>query len=379
MSVFFEIAQTPVFCNVLWSTRDAAIDAATGSIRLAHCSECSLVYNVAFENRLVEYDLGYENSLHASAQFRRYSESLAAGLIERYGVRSKRIVEIGCGQADFLKLLCKRGGNRGHGFDPSFDPQRAGPLPESVTVTQETYNEALLPRGSELICCRHVLEHVGRPLEFLQSLRRAIGDHQQTIVFFEVPNAPWIFEQLGIWDIIYEHCSYFTARALANLFVCADFDVLRIAPTFENQFLTIEAVPRPQAAKPATGRAVDSGPTSQFVTRFGETYREKTGLWRHRLAELEARRARAVVWGAGSKGVTFVNVMNVSDQVVPFLVDLNPYKQGKYVARTGQRVIAPDDLSTYEPDVVIIMNPVYRDEIRQALDTRGVRADVLVA
>jgi len=72
------------------------------------------------------------------------------------------------------------------------------------------------------------------------------------------------------------------------------------------------------------------------------------------------------VWGAGSKGVSFVNLLEES-RYVECLVDINPRKQGSYVPGTGHRVVAPQFLQEYQPDVVVLMNPVYLDEVRRLL------------
>lgn len=77
------------------------------------------MYNAAFSSEKTEYCLDYENSLFFSETYRTYATSLATELIERFDLHGRRIVEIGCGSGDFLKLLCEKGENDGIGFDPS--------------------------------------------------------------------------------------------------------------------------------------------------------------------------------------------------------------------------------------------------------------------
>ena len=75
-----------------------------------------------------------------------------------------------------------------------------------------------------------------------------------------------------------------------------------------------------------------------------------------------------MLWGAGSKGVSFVNVLAASEEI-DFLIDLNPYKDGRFVPGTGHQVRAPAFLAEFKPDAVVVMNPLYADEI--ARDLRG--------
>ena len=54
-------------------------------------------------------------------------------------------------------------------------------------------------------------------------------------------------------------------------------------------------------------------------------------------------------------------------------MDVNPYKQGKFMAGSGMHVVAPAALREYRPDLVVAMNPIYLDEIGSELAALGVR------
>ncbi len=392
-----EMTGVPVNCNVLWPTREAAQNAPRGDIRLAFLSDCGHTYNLAFDPSLMEYTQEYENSLHFSPHFQQYASALADGLVERYGLRDKDIVEIGAGKGDFLLMLCELRGNRGWGYDPSYVPEEGYTAP-NVTFIQDFYTEKYLDQRADLIVCRHVLEHIEDPDAFIAQVRRAVGE-QRSVVFFEVPNALWTLRRGGIWDIIYEHCSYFSPSSLAYLFRKHGFEVLAVNEVFGGQFLTIEAAPvsRPQTAdgrpQPEWASIVDdqsavSGQRSAVeedmatltadAHAFAANYRAKRDEWQARLAELAAAGRRGVVWGAGSKGVTFLNALGAGEEIVA-VVDINPRKQGKYVAGTGQRIVAPAELRELQPDFVIIMNANYREEIGEMLAKAGVTAEILVA
>ena len=76
------ISDAPVFCNVLWPTRDAALKAQVADIELVCCDDCGHIYNQIFDESLVEYSQGYENSLHFSELFSGFANGLADRLIE---------------------------------------------------------------------------------------------------------------------------------------------------------------------------------------------------------------------------------------------------------------------------------------------------------
>lgn len=377
--MFLEMASVPIHCNVLWPTRDKARRAPRGDIRLGFCSNCGHIFNLAFDLERTAYSQAYENSLHFSPRFQDYARSLAVRLIEAYDLRGKDIIEIGSGKGEFLTLLCELGDNRGVGFDPSYVPEGAVQLAEGrTTFIQDFYSERYAGYQADLFCCRHVLEHMQDPMGVLTMLRQTIGNRPETVVFFEVPNVLFTLRDLAIWDIIYEHCSYFSPVSLARAFTLSGFDVVSLGEAFGAQFLYIEASPG--------GGEVDSGGDSQRdleqvardVAAFADRYRSKSRAWQRDLERIAESGQRAVVWGAGSKGVTFLNVLKASDQI-EYVVDINPRKHGMFVAGAGQRIVPPEFLRDHQPDVVIVMNPIYKNEIQQATDNLGLAVDFVNA
>jgi hypothetical protein len=114
------------------------------------------------------------------------------------------------------------------------------------------------------------------------------------------------------------------------------------------------------------------------VVAFGQRYQDKVRSWERDLAELVTAGRKAVVWGAGSKGVTFLNVLG-AQEAIAHVVDINPRKHGKYVAGTGQEIVPPEYLRDFPPDMVIVMNAVYSNEIRQTLEGLGLRPELVCA
>jgi SAM-dependent methyltransferase len=344
-------------------------------MRLVFCRDCGHVYNDAFDASLLEYDPEYENSLHFSARFQRYAEGLADDLARRYDLGARTVVEIGCGNGDFLRDLCRRAGARGRGFDPSYP----GPLETApdvdVRVRREAFGadlEDLAEIAPDLIVCRHVLEHVDEPLPFLRAVRSAIGD-RDVRVFFEVPNVLYTLRDGGIWDLIYEHCGYFSPWSLEAAFARAGFGALEVSEAFEGQFLTIHARPAPSA----DDRIRPADDLEAHVDAFSALYRDKIERYRAELDGAAREEHRIAVWGAGSKGATFLNVLRAEG--VDAIVDVNPRKQGLFVTGTGHPIVAPEHLCATPPDLVVVMNPIYADEIRSTLRELGLSPRLLLA
>ena len=181
-------------------------------------------------------------------------------------------------------------------------------------------------------------------------------------VFFEVPNSLYTLRDLGIWDVIYEHCSYFTAPSLARLFGEAGFRVAETGETYGGQFLTLHGT----VGEPGQARAsaAEIGAIANRVGAFAGHQRSKVAEWNERLASWLAEGRKPAIWGAGSKGVTFLNTLELGSRVL-CAIDINERKHGRFVPGSGQEVVPPERAVELGADVVLIMNPLYRDEIRQ--------------
>lgn len=379
-SPLLSIPRVPVFCNQICGSRQDAVQAPTASIELCFCPACGHAFNAVFEPSRVQYGPQYENSLHCSSTFQGYAEALADRLLDRHRLRGKRIVEVGCGQGDFLRLLATKGGNVGFGYDPSYNGDDEGQAVDGVTVCGAPYSsDALADLGADFVCCRHVLEHVADPVAFLRGMRRAAGRPDSTPVFFEVPNALYTLRRNGIWDLIYEHCNYFTPSSLQRAFLEAGFVVDSVETTFGGQFLTIHAR---AFHRPVSRGLSDSGDPSTLRARtdaFADRYRAMVDAWSARLAAYADADHGVAVWGAGSKGSTFVNVVPRAEEAVSALVDINPRKQGAYVAGSGLPIVAPKALVDASPEAVIVMNSIYGTEIAAEISVLGLSPAILSA
>ncbi len=377
LAVFYEARGVPTLVNFLHPTRESAVECPRGDIVLALCGRCELISNVAFDASKLSYGKSYENPLHHSALFRKYAAELAEDLSERFGLRGKTIVEIGCGDGSFLRLLCAGGGNRGVGFDPSFPGPEAGER-SGIEIIEDYYSEKYSHVHADFILSRHTLEHVENPAALLLSVRRSIGDRSGTPLFIEVPNSSYILRNCFVWDIIYEHASYFTARSLAIALAKAGFRVERVYEAFSGQYLCAESLAAGESVGCGEGRpAADGRPGAQKeIEGFVSGYREYVRRWEGRLREMRALGKRMAVWGAGSKGITFLNTFDVGG-LVEDVVDVNPRKHGMFVAGGGQRIVASERLIGARPDAVLVVNPVYRGEVERSLAELGVDTDVL--
>lgn len=378
VDALFCAADVPVFCNVQWETRDRALAAPRATLAIDVCPQCGHAHNAAFREELVGYAPGYDNSQHFSTTFQAYAMGLVDRLVVAHGLNGASIVDIGCGRGDLLTMLVQRNGGRGFGFDPSA-AAAAGQPARSVTISRKLFTrEDAQEIRPGLVCCRHVLEHVRDPIGFLVEIRKSLETTGTAVLYIEVPNGEQQLRDSAIWDYIYEHYSYFSACSLAMVLEAAGFEILALREDFGGQFLCVEARPARRSEGPLTvGRGT---PAASHVAGAAARFRTKLARWREWADETTAAGRCVTIWGAGSKGVMFLNLLGLNaPSPIEYAVDQSRTKHHRYVAVRGQEIVPPERLAGSNVEEIVVMNPVYRGEIERRLGEIGLAPRILIA
>lgn len=374
LSVFYETRDVPVQSCLMVRTKQQALKFPRGDIVLAFCEECGFISNVAFDPSKLDYSSVYEDQQSFSPTFNAFAHDLARRLIEKHNLHNKSILEIGCGKGDFLALLCELGHNYGVGIDPAYAKGRIhSEASNRLTFIRDYYSDRYADYHGDLVCCRHTLEHIQDTNKFVNSIRRAIGNRLDTTVFFEVPDVVRVLHELAFWDIYYEHCSYFSLGSLARLFRSCKFEIVDLCKDFDDQYVLIEAKPVRQASEKVHELEEKVEDMAKNVKHFSAHSHDKRSGWKRRLQQIHREGRRAVIWGSGSKCVSFITTLDIRNEI-EYVVDINPYRHGRFIPGAGQKVMPPEFLKKYKPDVIIVMNPIYGHEIRKLTKKLGLAA-----
>jgi SAM-dependent methyltransferase len=367
----------PIHTSTLLSSRREALAYPRADLNLNACRTCGLISNSAFDAPTHDYSASYEEVQSFSPRFRAYAAGLADRLVKRHTLAGRDVFEIGSGRGDFLAELVTRTQGRASAVDPSY---RKGDLPgevaDRITVERTFFAAEQVPASAGAIVCRHTLEHVHDVATFLREVRRGLEHTSGGVALFEVPDTRRILEEGAFWDLYYEHCSYFTPGSLARAFRSAGLAPARLERTFDDQYVFITATVEDGEQ---TGLLPEEETTDEVVAlaeRFTRTFEATKRHWKDRLGVARAGGARTVIWGAGSKGVGFLTMLGLDDEVA-YAVDVNPDKHGMFTPGTGHEIVSPDCLEELQPDLVVVMNPAYVDEIASDLARRGIETELL--
>ncbi|MCL4765095.1 MAG: methyltransferase domain-containing protein [Hyphomicrobiaceae bacterium] len=325
----------------------------------------------------MSYSPRFEESQHFSGTFNSFARSLARQIAQNCAVAGKRVVEIGCGKGEFLIELCEVGNATGVGIDPGYRAD-AGRLPPNgrVQFIVDRFGPGHGSLAADVVLCRHTLEHIADVAGFLRDIREMTGLGENAWVVFETPDFKRVLREGAFWDIYYEHCSYFSAGVHARLFRQQRFEVSDLELAYDGQYIVQYARPAPAPTGERLPLERDLDELARLAERFPDHTRALVERWSRFAADARRGGRRLVLWGGGSKAVSFLTTLRLSDQVAA-VVDVNPYKQGRFTPGTGHRVIAPRELPTLRPDIVLVMNRIYVPEVRRELQRLRLEPEVM--
>lgn len=377
LSHLYSIDDIPVHSTIQLTDRSKALAFPKGHLTLSYCPRCAFLTNSRYDERVQAYSTQCEESQHVSPTFTKFATDLAQRWIDRYDIRNKTIIEVGCGKGEFLTLMCELGNNSGVGIDPSYQPWRnTSPAVSRMRFINDLYSEKYTNIEADVIMCRHTLEHIGQTGDFIRMIRRAIGKRKDMLVLFELPDVTRVLKENAFWDVYYEHCSYFSPGSLARVFRANNFNVVELERDYGDQYLLIAAKPTDAPTKPSLKLENDQSEMNSLVADFKSGVNASIESWRKMILDAKARGQKVVIWSALSKAVAFLTTLKIGD-AIEYATDINPERFNKYLPITGQKIVPPSFMAEYQPDFVILMNPIYVPEVQRELDRMNVKAKIL--
>ena len=325
-------------------TKSEALTTREFVMDVRQCASCGHVFHTEFSREHVPYREGSNMVYNQGDSWSAYQDALAEEWAERYDLNGSTVVEIGCGEGLFIQRLLGRG-NRCIGFEPGPDADKLEA--KGIEAYREYFQGArLFELRPEAILCRHVIEHLAAPIDFLEDLAIACREADLfPVVLAETPLIEKALRHHRINDFQYEHVSYFTMSSMRTLFERAGFEVLELTPRFGDEVVTIAARPKPDT----TQRLRREGALAFHASVQGQVAKVRATLraWR------DGGEAVAI-WGGTGRGMALMNMFGVDAELVPFVFDSDLRKAGGFVPGTGQEILAPSALATKPMDRILI-------------------------
>ncbi|PCK72627.1 hypothetical protein PL1_0218 [Paenibacillus larvae subsp. larvae B-3650] len=338
------------------------------------CASCFLVQLEQFESpEHIFGDYAYFSSF--SSSWLAHAERYAHQVTSAFGLdKHSNVVEIASNDGYLLRYF-KQSGIRVLGIEPAGNVAEAA-IERGIPTVIDFFGSKLASeltrqgRGADLLIGNNVLAHVPDLNDFISGMKILLNENG--IITMEFPHLLQLMLHNQFDTIYHEHFSYFSLLTVKHVFASHGlviFDVEELST--HGGSLRIYAKHETDGTKQETERLrklIEQERTYKLDTLqaylvFSEQVKQvKRDIWKC-LIGLKNKGKQMVGYGAPAKGNTLLNYCGVGKDVIDYVVDRNPYKQGLYLPGTRIPIYPPDRIRETEPDVVIIMPWNLSDEV----------------
>ncbi len=215
---------------------------------------------------------------------------------------------------------------------------------------------------ADLLIANNVLAHVPDLHDFVSGMKLLLSE--KGIITVEVPHLLKLIEKNEFDTIYHEHFSYFSFYFLKRLFAHYElkiFDVeklkthggsLRLYISHKRDDSKDDSYRVKELEKEEKDAHInDLKIYKDFKTKVNKTKREILKF----LIKAKDNGKKVVGFGAPAKGNVLLNYCGIREDLIDFVVDNNPYKQGKFLPGTHIPVYEPDKIKEAKPDYVVIL------------------------
>ena len=341
VKILYQQKSVPLFQNKVYPTQHEAIVAPEADVILAQSLDTGFVFSGDFDINLLDYDANYQNEQSNSQFFQQHLESVIE-IMDKNNLLEGKVLEIGCGKGFFMDILLERGVDI-TGIDPTYEGT-------SPSVIKDYYGEKYAYLDANFIILRHTLEHIPKPLDFIQMIAKA--NNYKGKIYIEIPTFDWIMNNNAVEDIFYEHCNYFVPDTIKLLFEECQCEYI-----FNGQYIGIIA---------ELGKVKEKVKKVEDVKPYETTFADKIDIYRQLVNDYD----NLAIWGAGAKGSTFLNLIDKDCRKVKCVIDINPKKQNRYIGGTGHIIVPPNEIQNYGVENILVMNTNYLNEIKTIINNK---------
>ena len=354
------------------------------SLTLCQCPSCGLVQ---FDTEPVDY---YRDVIRAGGGTRtmtrlrheEYARLLTA--MQEQHIRGRRIVEVGCGRGEFLRMWQNLAEDpegaaalaRDQERDPLSGQPNAAPLhlvgiehkaslvEEANASADKKYRvyegfatgDVRYPEGPfDAFVQFNFLEHQPDPCDMLRNIGRNLKP--QALGLITVPSFEYILRYNGYYELLRDHIANYTEFTLQKLLQDCGFELLSMDLVNRD---TIEAIVR--KADPDelselhySGRLID-------VSALRDSYDRLSASVNAHIDHLSESHRTMAIWGASHQGFTLAATTKLGGRV-EYIIDSAPFKQGRFSPASHIPIVAPDYAVAHPVDEILIVAPGYTDEI----------------
>ena len=373
---FLDLGVSPI-ANNLVEIENFSDKEVNFPLHVMTCQICSLVQLSEVIPREILFPSNYTYFSSYSSSWLQHSKSYAEKMISYMELsQSDLVVEIASNDGYLLQFFTNVD-IQALGIEPAEGVAKAAiakGIPTQITYFGETIAIELAKRKKpKLMIANNVLAHVPDLHDFIKGFSILI--HDEGIITFEFPHLLNLIKYNQFDTIYHEHYSYLSVSALTPLFAKYGLKIVDI-----EKLLTHGGSLRLYVAKNSSSWKVHDSvqniieEESQYDPRNKEVYgvlqestkKIKTDLL-STLKKYKIGGLKISAYGAAAKGVTLLNYCEINSDLIDYVVDLNPNKQGRFIPGSLIPIVDSKMLDTNPPDILLILPWNLTKEIKYQL------------
>lgn len=314
-------------------------------LELLQCSGCGVVQ---IPSSPVSYYKEVIRSVSFSQEMQDFRLSYFEEIVDKYNLRNKQVIEIGCGDGSYLFHLNKFIKNVwGIEFSKRniLECKKKGLIVIEGFVEDENF---IIEEGPfDAFFMFSFLEHLPEPNKTIRGIFNNLKEDGIGIV--EVPNFDMILEKRLFSEFIPDHLFYFTAETLRTTLELNGFKVMEINNIWHNYI--ISAIIKKRAKLDLSGFKTQMERISKELNIYVGNFKN------------------VAVWGAGHQALAIMSLCNVANKI-KYVVDSATFKQGKYTPSTHIPIVSPETIKKDPVEAIIVIAGSYTDEVVRTIEEK---------
>ncbi|NWA00899.1 class I SAM-dependent methyltransferase [Pseudomonas gingeri] len=336
-------------------------------LKVAVCQSCWLVQTEDYTRADMLFDADYAYFSSFSSTWLAHAERYVAEMVERFGLnRDSRVVEVAANDGYLLQYVAGRG-IPCLGVEPTRSTAQAA-RDKGLEIRELFFGRdtALQLReegwAADLMAANNVLAHVPDINDFLQGFATLLKP--AGVATFEFPHLLALMAGHQFDTLYHEHYSYLSLTAVQALCARNGLEIFDVSglPTHGGSLRVFvqRADGSRRAVQPLVGQVLEAELVTGvkkpefYATLAPAAERIKHGLLRF-LLQAKAEGKRVVGYGAAAKGNTLLNYAGVRPDLLAWVADANPHKQGKFLPGSRIPVVSPERIEAEKPDYVLVL------------------------
>ncbi|MGY2283300.1 methyltransferase domain-containing protein [Pseudomonas gingeri] len=336
-------------------------------LKVAVCQSCWLVQTEDYTRADTLFDAEYAYFSSFSSTWLAHAERYVAEMVERFGLSAdSRVVEVAANDGYLLQYVAGRG-IPCLGVEPTRSTAQAA-RDKGLEIRELFFGRdtalQLCEEGwsADLMTANNVLAHVPDINDFLQGFATLLKP--AGVATFEFPHLLALMAGHQFDTLYHEHYSYLSLTAVQALCARNGLEVFDVSglPTHGGSLRVFvqRADGSQRAVQPVVGQVLAAElatgvKTAAFYATLAPAAEHiKHGLLRF-LLQAKAEGKRVVGYGAAAKGNTLLNYAGVRADLLAWVADANPHKQGKFLPGSRIPVVSPERIEAEKPDYVLVL------------------------